>query len=389
MTKLKKAGGAAIMALLLLSLLATTVARVKAEDDESTTTTTIPDEDGQHQISENDHETGDHGVIHVENNHDQETGDHGEIEVENNQDHETGDHGEVQIAHMDDNEVDTESVDHNEDHPEEIDNMYRLGISTESGAEFKLEYSTMVENVNNQMVLQEIQLEFQVKFSEIVEFQDANGNGLYDQGEEIFVYNLEDAAFAPIQTTTENVAGTTVHVITFQTTDGVFKAIVYQSGEPLIVDGENVRPNEAKITIEINNFPYHSQDSKLALKTEFESQMEISTSLQNEEGEHEGEVQMTHDGYAGFFSWKQTALVDNVERPVKSSSLTDNSGEAHQQLYMVYEHGTSIVHDPTIGVSGTIAGFGTISWETVVMSAIAAAIVSITVTAVMLRRKKH
>ncbi|KXB02938.1 hypothetical protein AKJ45_03015 [candidate division MSBL1 archaeon SCGC-AAA261F19] len=175
-----------------------------------------------------------------------------------------------------------------------------------------------------------------------------------------------------------------------QTSDGVFKAVVHASGKPIIAKGENVMPNEVKIDIEITNFPYRENDSKLALKTELESELEVEEQKREIEDTDEEEVQITSGNYGGFFSWKKTAQVDGVSKPVKSTNIFDDPEEGDRELYLIYEHGDSIVHDPKIGVRGALGGVAAeINWATVIGAAIVAALVAIIVTSLMLRKKGY
>ncbi|KXB04061.1 hypothetical protein AKJ48_03430, partial [candidate division MSBL1 archaeon SCGC-AAA261O19] len=296
---------------------------------------------------------------------------------------------EVEVKEIGEDEIEIEAKNPDEEHPEEDEDEQRLKISTEEGAKFELEYEDLLAAGENEEG-REVELEYEVEFDAIIEFADNNGNGLYDEGEEIYEYDLEDASFDPIQNTSENVSGVTVYTITMQTSDGVFKAIVHTSGKPITVNGENVTPNEVKIDIEITNFPYQENNSKLALKTELDSELEVEEEKREIEETDEEEVQVTSGNYGGFFSWKKTALVDGVSKPVKSTNISDDPEEGDRELYLIYEHGNKIVHDPKIGVRGAIAGpIAEINWTTVIVAAIVAALVSIGVTSLMLKRKSY
>lgn len=288
---------------------------------------------------------------------------------------------EEREVEFDEDEMEIVGRNLDEDEEGEYEDEYRLKISTEEGVKFEMEYEDL-------LVVGEVELEFEVKFDKIVEFVDNNGDGLYDDGEEIYVYDLEEVSFAPAQYTPENVNGVTVHKVTIQTEDGVFKVTLYASGTPLIISGENVGPNEVKIDIEINNFPYHDSNSKLALKTELESELEVEEEKHEIEETNEEEVEVTSGNYGGFFSWKKTATVDGVLKPVKSTEISEDPEEGDRELYLIYEHGDSIVHDPKIGVRGAIAGVvPAMQWILVIVAAVLAALISIGATRYIILRK--
>lgn len=286
-----------------------------------------------------------------------------------------------------DKEVKIESTLSKEGAPKEIENKFELEFDVDEKVEMELKYAEEVETEN---IEREIELEFKVKFDSIVEFVDNNGDGLYDEGEEISVYELDGAEFMLIDYVTNTIDNLTMHTISTQTTDGVFKATLHVAGRAMSVGGELVKPNEVKIDIEITNFPYQENDSKLALKTELESTMETEEEKREIEGTNEEEVQVTSGNYGGFFSWKKTALVDGVSREVKSTAVSEDPEEGEKEFYLIYEHGDKIVHDPKIGVRGAIAGpIAEINWTTVIVAAIVAALVSIGVTSLMLKRKGY
>ncbi len=283
--------------------------------------------------------------------------------------------------------VEIKAKNYSETEPGRIEDEIKLRVDTDEGVEFRLEFSTEFELADNVEIEREIELEFEAEFDSIVEFVDNDNDGVYDPGEAVYTYDLKHASFAPLQYTVENVNGVQVHKITVQTTDGVFKAILYSSGQPVTLDGENITPNEAKITVEINNFPYTRTDSKLALKTELKSEREIEEEVKSKEFERETEIEIKSGGFGGFFSWKDTALVDGVERPVLSTELIHDVEEGDRELYLIYERGTSIVHDPKIGVLGAIGLVQVIPWLTVLAAAIVAALISIAATRqIVLRR---
>ncbi|MEW6221818.1 MAG: hypothetical protein AB1476_00645 [Candidatus Hadarchaeota archaeon] len=302
----------------------------------------------------------------------------------------TDEHGEEERTaeiRGSENEVEIEARNPDETRAGEYSEQHTIRMRIDEGVKFKLEYDDLQATTENANLKAE--LEFEVKFEEIVEFVDNDGDGLYDKGEEVYTYDLKNTTFSPIQRTTENVGTTTVHKIVARTADNVFKVTVYASGTSIIVGGDNVKPNEIKIDIEINNYPYTRSDSKLALKTELDSEFEVEEEKRDVEGEDEDEVKVKLGDYSGFFSWKDTALVDGVSRLVKSTNISGDAEEGDRDIYLIYERGTSIVHDPKIGVLGsTGAGLAQVMpWFTVLVAAIFAALLSIVATKYIVIRR--
>lgn len=111
-----------------------------------------------------------------------------------------------------------------------------------------------------------------------------------------------------------------------------------------------------------NDLLFNNSPSKLALNTKIESTMEIETEKKVEAGEEKIEVESSSN-FTGFFSWTKTALVDGVEREVRSTLLLEDPEEKSEEIYLIYERGNSISHDPKIGfVTVTLPKVGTIPY---------------------------
>lgn len=262
----------------------------------------------------------------------------------------------------------------------EIENKFKVDFKVTGEVEIKLKYEEEFEDT----VEAETKLQFRVGFDSIVEFVDADNDGLYDNGEEVSVYKLDGKQFTPIFYTTQDTPNNvTEHVITTQTIDGIFKVTLHVVGDFANIAGEMVKPTEVKIDLEINNFPYTNENSKLALKCKVESEMKIEEEKETEYGEEKIEVR--YGNYQGFFSWRRTAYVDGIEREVKSTTLVEDPEEGGRKLYLIYEHGDSIVHDPKIGITGRITApiSPTFYWAAVIFVVIAI----LATTGYMLRKK--
>lgn len=237
-----------------------------------------------------------------------------------------------------------------------MENQFQIKVKTESdGLKFKLEFSAENGSV-------ESELEFEVRFSQIVEFRDVDADGIFTNADQV-VQTLLLNDFKDILYTVENINNVTVHKLFVETTDNVFSAALYVSGEFANISGVIVTPTEVKVDVGIHNFNYTELDTQLALKVKLESEKSVdyenSDNTQDEEygyvDDHndEQQVEVSLNDYSGFFSWIETAIVDGVEVPVKVTPLEMNSEE--NSMYLNYPRGTEIIHDPKIGVANLLA----------------------------------
>ncbi len=205
----------------------------------------------------------------------------------------------------------------------------------------------------------EFELEFDIVFYKLVEYVDANANGIYDPLTDSKVQEIALTSFSAPSHTTETAAdGTTIHVLTAKTTDNVFEIQLRVLEQFNVMNGSMVTPGEGKIDIKITNFPYNQGGSDLALYVRLESQSEyeaesITDDESNGYSSEEAGVETSETGFAGFFTWAESAMIDGVAKPVKASVLAQDEIEPEEHmLYLCYPRGTNIIHDPKIGVEG-------------------------------------
>ena len=101
------------------------------------------------------------------------------------------------------------------------------------------------------------------------------------------------------------------------------------------------------------NFPFIESTSKLALytKLEAESEFEVDEETEDEERNHssnEKEVDMSKSNFTSFFSWYEYALVDGINQTVYNSNVEGDESDS-EKIYLVYEQGDLIIHDPKLG----------------------------------------
>jgi hypothetical protein len=233
----------------------------------------------------------------------------------------------------------------------ENESEFRIKLSTSAeGAKFKLEYETGDD-------ASETELEFTVRFSKLVEYVDVDGDGLYNDSIDTLVQTVELNDFLPIEYLTENRTDGLVHILDVSTSDGLFSARTYATGEFADINGTIVAPNQVKIDVIIQDFDYLDNSSQLALKVKLETSAETEHDDDTEDEEEgratdEAEIDAMMNGFDGFFSWKEFAEVDGVTYPVNASQVEDDEG--NEKFYLNYPRGNLIVHDPKVGLENLL-----------------------------------
>ncbi|MHA2254100.1 MAG: hypothetical protein ACXAD7_27355, partial [Candidatus Kariarchaeaceae archaeon] len=294
-----------------------------------------------------------------------------------------------------------------EDDRIEIETVLRTGTNknkiefeirnNSNGLEVGVEYTP---NYNPQANTTEIELEFEITFREIVEYVDINQNNVFDEStdNELQVIPLE--VFETTQYSTIPITvDTDLHYFIVKTTDGIFTAHIYISEEFEIINNSLITPSETKIAIELKNFNYTNPNSRLALYTKLEASTEYEEKDNTEDeqaGYTTGEkgVFTTNVGNIGFFTWEENATIDGISKRVFTSEVeTDDDEPNEQKIYLNYPKGTTIFHDPKIGIEGlsvppvsdngtpTVPGYATIAF-------LGAAILGILIVLFRFRQKK-
>ncbi len=243
----------------------------------------------------------------------------------------------------------------------EVKNEFSIKVKTEDeGLTFKLEYNDDTEST-------EFELEFKVKIQEIVEYLDTTADGFYNASldTEIQIYEFD---FLPMVYAVNDTGNTPIHTIDISTTDGVFTSSIYFATEFALIDGVIVAPTQIKIDVGIHDFPYLDDNSDLALKIMLESTADEGDGLTYQENDltedeehgwatNEKEIGISKGDAEGFFSWVETATIEdwdgNVEPVVVKATPLEIENE-EQKLYLNYPRGQEIIHDPKIGMSNIL-----------------------------------
>ncbi len=205
----------------------------------------------------------------------------------------------------------------------------------------------------------EFELEFSIEFQEIVEYVDTNENGIFDSERDFTVQILLLDDFSPINYSIIDITNeTSLSYLRIATKDNNFTTHIYISEEFSVINETIITPNQIKINIEINEFNFLDNSSQLALYTKLNSGLEFENDEETED-EKEGytfdeqSVSTTINKYTGFFSWKENATIDDVSQEVLISMLeVDDYDEDEQKIYINYQRGDHIFHDPKVGIEG-------------------------------------
>jgi hypothetical protein len=219
--------------------------------------------------------------------------------------------------------------------------------------EFEIGYKSESESV-------EQELEFSIKFQSLIEFLDVNNNSAFDQTTDQLIQQLDlDLDYQALSHYILSIgAEKIVHIINTTSLNGIFSLQFYVVESISKIHGAVIVPSQIKLDIGINNFIFSEDTSKLALNIKLSAENEYEHNEETED-EHEGrsnneqEVKVSMNNHTGFFSWSEYAQIDGINLSVKSSDIEDGGNE-EQEIFLTYNQGQRIIHDPKIGIIGII-----------------------------------
>lgn len=262
--------------------------------------------------------------------------------------------------------------DHDEDRPDKASREVKLDVSSgkmsigmerEAGGiedEVKVEYDapagTLKVEYETENATHETETELKVRFERIVEFRDADGDGAYDAGEAIVGgYGIEELDWSvegpdPV-TSTSGVPG---HQVTGRGAfpdGGELAFVFYVYGEFARMNGTDLRPSDVKIDILVADLPFEAEDTLIALFVRSEQETEVEV-----EGDEDGMSAKAGD-LAAVFTWADVAIVDGVEKPVRTTVLETEAdeGEKESRVVFAYPRGALVNHDPVLGIQSASA----------------------------------
>ncbi len=232
-----------------------------------------------------------------------------------------------------------------------IKDKIQLSFKTSDAPEINLEYKSETELIESELSLE-------VSFSSLIEFVDTDGNNVFDDSKDNKIQELElDVDYDPISYVIHDDGfGHEIHTFNTTSEDGIFSLQFYVVVGISQLHDKIVVPSEIKLDLAIRNFPFVESTSKIALYTKLEAETEFEIDYETEDEQQnrsidEREVELTVGEYIGFFSWNEWAIIDGINRTVTNSNIERDSSD-NEKIYLIYDHGNVILHDPKIGVEG-------------------------------------
>lgn len=236
---------------------------------------------------------------------------------------------------------------------------FELFLSTENGIHIWFEY---IPTTNNEQT----DLRFDISFSQLFEYTDENTNGRYDGNDTILSnYSLLDQEYTILNYSTIIAQDNeTITCIQTNTLDDLFSIVLYVTGNYSQIQNQVISPSEIKIDFIITNYSFTENDSFLNLQSDLITlhTVDIQSESFDETQGHatdEHQLEISSLNHTAFFSWLQTASVDNETKDVNvtvissiQQSIINNTKEWSKisTIYFCYPPGENIIHDPKIGV---------------------------------------
>lgn len=250
------------------------------------------------------------------------------------------------------NETEIESILRNGD---QIDNIEVSVNYDQEGIGIEVSYESEYTSENG------FEIEFGATFRNLIEYVDLNDNGLFDPLIDNLIKEHELNSFQNITYIQEQISPqTSLHHLIVTSSDGVFILHLYFPEEFYLLNNTLIIPSKAKIDIEIRNFDFLNSSSRLAIDIRLESNVsyeEYETTEDEEKGyaSNEKAVSTSNNDFTGIFSWSENATIDGMLSEVIASNLElDDNSSGDQKMYLNYEQGTHIIHDPKLGIEGIL-----------------------------------
>ncbi len=256
-----------------------------------------------------------------------------------------------------------------------VQKEFQAQMGTSNGVRLEVELDAQTANMSRE-------LELEATFAKIVEFTDPSGV-LTSGSAVVQTVDLAQLSYSPISSNQVTVGGAQGYQLATQGVQGnfTFKVVVDVFPASVSINSTSLSPSELKIVLYINNFPYKQANSLLALQVNTDSDRSIDVS--GTDSQHDVKSSDSSLGEEAVFSWAGPLTVDGKSASVKVSATSQ--GDEQKSLSIVYPHGKSIVHDPTLGVF--LVGLPFYLQSTFIIG-VAAAVILIVIAAVLVRSRR-
>jgi hypothetical protein len=199
----------------------------------------------------------------------------------------------------------------------------------------------------------EVESELGAELERVLEFKDVNGDGAFQESDEVQEeYDDDDFVLTNISTTNVSSGGvdgiqvtTTYAFVDHPGSTMGFRVTAF--GNLTTYQGLTQTPVEMKMDILFTAFPYTEDDTLPAIefKVEAESPEEPNITA--------NQVSIQSGNFTAVFAWESTATVDGVEEPVgitvleRETEIEEGEIEVEADVVFAYARGDDIVHDPT------------------------------------------
>ena len=285
---------------------------------------------------------------------------------------------------IDDDDIDDDELEH-EMRVEQDDEGLKVTLKREVGEnETKIEFKMDVDEAKfrlkyeDETEVSEVEQKLSVELKHLVEYRDSNGDGTYNEGEDIVsawgmsnshsLVNEINGTMTWGQPTIEDInvndiAGKKMSVAASmgENSSAQFRVDLMVFGQFNLLGGDSLAPTEVKIDFVIQDYDYQANDTALALMLRTKTKQEQEYEHEDIEEGEEGVVASSTTGVGTLvglsFTWKSNATVDGMNTTVPTTTFKtttedgDGEFEHKQDFALSYARGELIVHDPTAGVT--------------------------------------
>ncbi len=193
-----------------------------------------------------------------------------------------------------------------------------------------------------------------VKFNQLIEYQDENLNGVYDGEDQAFqAIQLQDFYLANMSQIVID-AEHNLYFFQINSTNNMFNLYFYIAEQFLDWNSGILAPNQIKFDFEILDFPFLSNETRLALDVQFIGNQQYRKQEMTEDEENgfstnETSIIIQENQTNSYFSWANFAYIDGNWTQVEMNAGNENGNG--KTYYLNFEQGAYIYHDPKLGIA--------------------------------------
>jgi hypothetical protein len=223
-----------------------------------------------------------------------------------------------------------------------VENTYGLLFRSTSGISLHMESSSVndvrqIENPANPSL--------NIVYESLVEFNDTDGNGAFDPGQDTVVRSVnlatESYASPQVREVMSKDGGQGWQLVS-HTLDGVFTVSTETFETPSRVDGTSIPPTATRVVVTVNASRLIGSSDHIALQT-----VVMSSSLFDNPTASGTSITAKSGATQEYFSWNPTGSVD--EHPAQVAASTQQKS-GYVILNLAYPRGGVVSHNMIVGV---------------------------------------